>query len=233
MKQRFRSSGLLVIENLKKFDMKKLQAVLSLLFIFSAYTFAQKVSGVVYFVDQPVKNAKVVNSINGELIKTDINGYFEINASPDATLSINYKGVKETAQLNGVDLYTDIVLIPSEKKFKKIIDESPSVRKCELYLVNYPKGKNVDAVKNILEKEIYISAYDKAVGNFNLEELKTYLASYPEGQFTAKAEKTIDIVSWQKAKSQDTMEAYNAYLEEFPHGEAISLAKSRMAMLEE
>jgi len=212
--------------------MKKLQSVLGLLIIFSAYTFAQKVSGVVYFVDEPVKNAKVINA-NGDQVKTDVNGYFEINATPDAALNVIYKGVKETAQLDGVDLYTDIVLVPSEKKFKKLIDNSPSVKRCELYLANYPSGRNVEEVKATLEEEIFIAAYDNAVNDFNLDGLKSYLTSYPEGQFAAKAEKTVDIVSWQKAKSQDTMEAYNAYLEQFPNGEAVSLAKSRMAMLGE
>ncbi|MFB6320722.1 hypothetical protein [Saccharicrinis sp. FJH54] len=213
--------------------MKKLQVVLGLLLIFSAYSFAQKVSGVVYFVDEPVKNAKVENTVNGELVKTDVNGYFEITAAPDALLSIKYKGVSQHTQLDGVDVYKDIVLIPSEKKFKKLIDNSPSVKKCELYLANYPEGKNAVLVKDVLEKEVFISAYDNAVGNFNLEGLNAYLSSYPNGRFAAKASKTIDIVSWQKAKSQDTMEAYNTYLEQFPNGEAVSLAKSRMAMLDE
>ncbi|MFC0878231.1 hypothetical protein ACE01N_16670 [Saccharicrinis sp. FJH2] len=212
--------------------MKKFQLVLGLLIIFSAYTFAQKVSGVVYFVDEPVKSAKVINA-NGDQVKTDVNGYFEINAAPDAVLNIVYKGVKRAAQLDGVDLYTDIVLVPSEKKFKKLIDNSPSVKRCELYLANYPDSKNSEEVKATLEKELFIVAYDNAVNDFNLRGLKSYLETYPEGQFAAKAEKTVDIVSWQKAKSQDTMEAYNAYLEQFPNGEAVSLAKSRMAMLGE
>lgn len=211
--------------------MRKLQVVLGLLFIFSAYTLAQKVSGVVYYVDKPVKNAKIVNSSTGEKVKTDMNGYFEIKGTHDAAITVKYKGIDTDTQYNGVDVYTDVVLIPSETKFYKLIEKSPSIEKCQLYLSNYSEGEHLDLVKATLEKQLFIAAYDHAVADFTLGGLKRYLKKYPKGKFAFKAAKTIDIVSWQKAKSEDTMEAYNNYLKDFPEGEAVSLAKQRMAML--
>lgn len=233
MKRVYRVTGIGDLKTLNIRIMRRLEAILVILIIFSAYTFAQKISGVVYFVDEPVKNAKVINDDNGEKVKTDVNGYFEINAKSDALLNVSYKGTEATAKLNGVDFYTDIVLLPGEKKFIKLIEKDPSIKKCELYLAAYPEGAKKNFVTVALEKQIFISAYDEAVADFKLDKLQMYLEKYPEGKYASKAERTIDIVSWQKAKSQDTIEAYNAYLEEFPNGEAVSLAKQKMAMLGE
>jgi hypothetical protein len=170
---------------------------------------------------------------SGVVVKTDVNGYFTLDAQSDAELLVSYKGLKVETQLNGVDNYADIVLIPNEKKLKRLIENEPSIDKCLAYLEHYPAGKYLTEVNIILEEQRFISAFDAAVGTYNLAQLKSYIQLYPQGQYAEKASKTIDIVSWQKAKSQNTMEAYNTYLENFPNGEAASLAKSRMAMLEE
>ena len=213
--------------------MRKLTLILGISILYVATTLAQKVSGVVYFVDEPVKNAKVVNTDNGQKVVTDENGYFAIDAELDANLSVKFKRTSLLATLNGLDAYVDLVLIPSEKSFYKLIKTHPSAKKCELFVANNPNSKYVSEVSSILEEQVFISAYDNAVANYSLNGLENYLASYPDGKYAAKANKTIDIVSWQKAKSQDTMEAYNGYLEKFPNGEAVSLAKNKVAMLTE
>lgn len=213
--------------------MRKLTLLFSVSILYVATSLAQKVSGVVYFVDEPVKNAKVINEETGQKVVTDENGYFALDAELDAHLSVKYKSSNKETILNGMDSYVDIVLIPSEKSFYKLIKAQPSLKKCELFIANNSNSKYVAEVAKLLEEQTYISAYDMAVESYSLKGLENYLSKYPQGEFVAKASKTIDIISWQKAKSQNTMEAYNAYLLKFPNGEAVSLAKNKVAMLTE
>lgn len=211
--------------------MKRLQVILVLVMLVSISVLAQKVSGVVYLVDEPVKNAKVVAVDADNKVRTDENGYFSLNGDAATQVLVAYKGIKQAYVYNGTDIYADIVLVPSEKQLRKMIKQDASVAKCEMYLDQYSDSKYSDMVADVLEKQIFIEGYDAAVSNYNLAMLKDYLNKYPEGVYAEKALQTIDIVSWQHAKSVDTREAYNAYLSKFPKGEAVDLAKTRMAML--
>jgi hypothetical protein len=212
--------------------MKRLQIVIGLLCLVSVYTYSQQLSGIVYLVDKPVKGA-IVNSVEtGNSIKTDANGYFSLEVPVNTSIEVKYKGLNTTILNEGLDAYTDVILVPSEKQFSRMIERSPSINACQLFLSAYPQSARSVDVSQKLEELIYIKAYDEAVAQYNLSGLRNYIEKYPDGQFAHNAAKTVDIVTWQRAKSEDTLEAYNAYLLEFPNGEAVGLARQKVAMLD-
>lgn len=212
--------------------MKKLQFVIGLLCVVTSYTYSQQLSGIVYLVDEPVKGAVINAEQTGMSVKSDDNGYFSLEVPVNTSINVKYKGLNKSVLNKGLDAYVDVVLVPSEKRFSRMIELTPSIESCRLFLTSYPESSKNKFVADKLEELIYIKAYDEAVAQYNLTGLRNYLEKYPEGQFAQNAAKTVDIVSWQMAKTEDTLEAYNAYLQEFPDGEAVQLARQKVAMLQ-
>lgn len=210
---------------------RRIVSVLTLLVISITFSFAQKITGIVYMVDEPVEGAKVILGENAKVIKTDHNGYFSTDVKGISEMKVSYQKVKSKLYVNELTGFIEVVLLPSEKKLARMIVSSASLAKCEAYLKTYPDGKKAEIIKETLEELRFIEAYDAAVGENNLKLMEKYLTDFPEGLYVEKAENTVDVVSWQHAKSIGTQEAYNNYLTRFPNGEAVKLAKEKVAMI--
>lgn len=206
-------------------------AIALCLFTISSHSTAQNtISGIVYFSDIPVKNAKV--TLEKTSIKSDVNGYFRFDTDNRAAMvTVTYKGVKNTAQFTTTERFKNITLIPSEGVLAKLIKETPTIEKCDLFLANYPKSSKSEKVNEKREELLFIKAYDSAVRDYNTKMLEDYVMSHPSGKFTEKAKQNIEIITWQKARTDNSIESYKSYLAKFPSGSAVDLAKTKIEEL--
>ena len=187
------------------------------------------ISGIVYYADEPVRNAKIVYKSSNRVLKSDVNGYFSFE-SEKSTLNttVIYKGLKQDVSFNETERFRNIIFIPSERNLYKLIQKSPTVEKCDMFLANYTRSTHVSEVKAKLEELMFIQAYDAAVRDYNTLLLEEYLSEHPNGEYADKAHRNIEIISWQKARIDHTKEAYQSYLNKFPNGTAAKMAKEKL-----
>lgn len=190
------------------------------------------ISGIIYYADEPVKNAKIVFEPDGDMLKSDVNGYFSFETDKlKVTSTAIYKGLKQSVIFTETERFHNIIFIPSERKLYKLIRKSATVEKCDMFLANYPQSLHVTEVKKKLEELMFIQAYDAAVRDYNTLLLEEYLSDHPEGKYAEKARKNIEIISWQKARIENTIESYQEYLTKFPNGTAAEFAKDKITEL--
>ncbi len=203
------------------------------LFSISAFAQNKMINGVVYGIDGILEGAKI--SVVGEKISTitDANGKYKLDWSNNKTyISCAYKKMEKTIQIDENLQKVDFVLVPSEKDLFKEVNERKEIRLCDIYVDNYPDGKNIDEVNKLKEQYLFIEAYNIAASQFSDTALRNYLKLYPNGAFKQKAFDAIEIAAWQKARYENTVDAYQEYLNNYPTGKAASMAKEKMAVIE-
>lgn len=191
---------------------------------------AQNVKGIVLLADEPIKGA-VISENNTELAKTNTNGEFEINESVSKVI-VTYKNLEKAYTFESLGLST-VVLVPAEKQFLKMMEKNPSIDKCSIFIENYPQSESLQKVVMQKEELTFIAAYEKAVTTYDVTELDVYLATYPEGTYSAKATQTMEVISWQHARLQDTPQSYNEFLAKYPESKAAKEAVARIEKNEE
>ncbi|MFX4300345.1 hypothetical protein [Pseudosulfitobacter pseudonitzschiae] len=70
----------------------------------------------------------------------------------------------------------------------------------------------------------------------NVASVRDYVLKYPSGAFVqdARAEfERMDALAWQNAQEQNDLEAYKSYISEFYDGSNVSLARQRIATLDD
>lgn len=203
--------------------------VVFFLLITVSTTAQNTISGIVYYADEPVKNAKVILESDNNIIKTDVNGYFSFNTEKNnINTTVIYKGAKQKVSYTETERFRNITFIPSERHLFKLIKKAATIDKCDMFLANYSNSAHTKEVKDKLEELMFIQAYDAAVRDYNTLLLEEYLSDHPKGKFAEKARKNIEIISWQKARIDNTKESYQEYLNKFPQGAASELAKEKL-----
>lgn len=188
------------------------------------------ISGIVYFSDIPIKNAKII--LDNTTLKSDVNGYFQYDTNtPTLNVKVSFKGSKTSETFSKTERFKNITLVPAEKILAKLIKETPTIEKCNLFLINYATSSKVEKIKEKREELLFIKAYDSAVRDYNTKMLEDYVQTHPSGKYTEKAKQNIEIVSWQKARTDNTIESYKNYIKKFPSGSAIELAKQKIEEL--
>lgn len=187
---------------------------------------AQSVKGVVLLADETVKGAVLSDHNNNELAKTNSKGEFTLNASISEAV-ITYKNLKQEQTFETLG-FTNVVLIPTEKQFLKMMAKNPSVEKCTLFMENYPQSASLEHVVKQKEELTFIAAYDKAVTTYDVNGLDAYLDAYPNGVYSDKATQTMEVISWQYARLQDTPQSYNDFLAKYPESKAAKEAVARI-----
>lgn len=209
--------------------MKSIKYILTgFAFIVGVSIYAQKTNGLVTIVDEPVKGAKVYDANEKLLATTNEEGLFSSSESVSKVV-VTFKNLKAISEVK--DGFSKVVLVPTEKHFLKMLALNPSVAKCEIFLSNYPNSASANNVSIKKEELSFTQAYQKAVTEYDVSDLETYLSSYPSGEYLAKAEKTIEVISWQKARLMDSQGAYQEYIARYPNSDAVKEAAQRLANL--
>ncbi len=190
---------------------------------------AQTIKGVVKLADEPVKGAELVAD-QQVVAKTNAAGEFSLDREIQS-VQVNYKKMSKDFTFAALG-YAEIVLLPTEEKLLKMIEKNPSLEKCTLFLANYPGSEALSKVKSKQEELTFISAYEKAVTEYEVAGLDAYVAAYPDGAYAHKAIQTMEVISWQYARLQDTPESYNDFLARYPDSKAAKEASDRMANLQ-
>ncbi len=208
--------------------MKSLKYILSgLALLVTIAASARQFEGIVYLADEPVKGAKVLDEAQNVLATSDKEGKISFDTNEkngvviykDVTMDVVFKAKEVSA----------ITLIPAEEALLEMIQENPSVKKCEIFLANYDKSKALKKVMNKKEEMIFSEAYLAAVKEYDVTKLESYLNMYDSAKYEVKAEKTIEIISWQMARLNNTIDSYQDYLAKFPDSEAAKEAAQRLA----
>lgn len=207
--------------------------IVFIIVLFTSPLFSQSnvISGKVLFIDKGVKGVSVEIPLSNKKVFTDNAGNFNIGVSTmPVKANVKYKRIEKEVLLSSKSSI-EIILVPKEKKFFRMINYNPDLYKCELFLKEYPDGVYTPKVVELKEEIIFVEAYDYAVETFNVEKLEAYLLKYPEGKYISKAKKMIEITLWQLACKENTIESYKRYLIKYPNGIAAKLAKQKLAKL--
>ncbi len=208
--------------------MKNLKYILTVFVVMIAFSaFAKQYQGTVLLADEPIKGAKILDKAENVLATTDKEGNFSFESDAKEGM-VQYKDLSIDLAFKAKNL-NKVTLVPAEADLLEMIQENPTLEKCEIFLANYEASAQLKKVMKKKEEAIFSSAYLTAVKQYDVTKLESYLQLYDTAKFQTKAEKTIEVVAWQMARLNNSVDSYQDYLAKYPDSEAAKEAAERLA----